>query len=89
VPVPVPVCVPTIVFVCLCLHLRVRVGVAAQIHWFSIFNSFMMVLFLVGLVALILLRTLSRDFARYEQVDMPAEVEWCPTGNPPALAHQA
>jgi transmembrane 9 superfamily member 3 len=35
------------------------------IHWFSIFNSFMMVLFLMGLVALILLRTLRRDFARY------------------------
>jgi transmembrane 9 superfamily protein 3 len=27
-----------------------------QIHWFSIFNSFMMVIFLVGLVALILIR---------------------------------
>lgn len=36
-----------------------------QIHWFSLFNSFMMVLFLVGLVALILVRTLRRDIARY------------------------
>mmetsp|Transcript_6789 Transcript_6789/g.14203 ORF Transcript_6789/g.14203 Transcript_6789/m.14203 type:complete len:711 (-) Transcript_6789:250-2382(-) len=36
-----------------------------QIHWFSIFNSFMMVLFLAGLVALILLRTLRKDYARY------------------------
>jgi transmembrane 9 superfamily protein 3 len=36
-----------------------------QIHWFSIFNSFMMVLFLTGLVALILLRTLKADYARY------------------------
>ena len=35
------------------------------IHWFSIFNSFMMVLFLTGLVALILLRTLKKDYARY------------------------
>jgi transmembrane 9 superfamily member 3 len=35
-----------------------------QIHWFSIFNSFMMVLFLTGLVAMILLRTLKRDYAR-------------------------
>ena len=35
-----------------------------QIHWFSIFNSFMMVVFLCGLVALILLRTLRNDFAR-------------------------
>jgi transmembrane 9 superfamily member 3 len=36
-----------------------------QIHWFSIFNSFMMVVFLVGLVALILLRTLRNDYAKY------------------------
>jgi len=36
-----------------------------QIHWFSIFNSFMMVLFLSGLVSLILVRTLRRDYARY------------------------
>jgi len=35
------------------------------IHWFSVFNSFMMVLFLTGLVALILLRTLKKDYARY------------------------
>lgn len=40
-----------------------------QIHWFSIFNSFMMVLFLTGLVALILLRTLKRDYARYSRLD--------------------
>jgi transmembrane 9 superfamily member 3 len=35
------------------------------IHWFSVFNSFMMVLFLMGLVALILLRTIKKDYARY------------------------
>ena len=40
-----------------------------QIHWFSIFNSFMMVVFLCGLVALILLRTLRNDFARYAKDD--------------------
>ena len=38
-----------------------------DIHWFSIFNSFMMVIFLCGLVALILLRTLRNDYARYTQ----------------------
>ncbi len=36
-----------------------------QIHWFSLVNSFMMVLFLVGLVAIILMRTLRKDYARY------------------------
>lgn len=38
-----------------------------QIHWFSIFNSFMMVIFLTGLVSMILLRTLRKDYARYTQ----------------------
>ncbi len=37
-----------------------------QIHWFSIFNSFMMVIFLCGLVSLILLRTLRNDYARFK-----------------------
>ncbi|KAK9858026.1 hypothetical protein WJX84_004925 [Apatococcus fuscideae] len=36
-----------------------------QIHWFSIFNSFMMVIFLTGLVAMILARTLRNDYAKY------------------------
>ena len=40
-----------------------------QIHWFSIFNSFMMVVFLVGLVWMILVRTLKRDYARYQKED--------------------
>lgn len=37
-----------------------------QIHWFSIFNAFMMVVFLCGLVSLILMRTLKNDLARYD-----------------------
>lgn len=40
-----------------------------QIHWFSIFNSFMMVIFLVGLVWMILMRTLRKDYARYQKDD--------------------
>ena len=40
-----------------------------QIHWFSIFNSFMMVIFLCGLVSLILMRTLKNDYAKYRQED--------------------
>lgn len=40
-----------------------------RIHWFSIFNSFMMVLFLVGLVSMILMRTLRKDYARYSRED--------------------
>jgi len=44
-----------------------------QIHWFSIFNSFMMVIFLCGLVALILLRTLKKDFAKYTREEQDDE----------------
>ena len=40
-----------------------------QIHWFSIFNSFMMVIFLAGLVSLILMRTLRKDYAKYAAED--------------------
>ena len=45
-----------------------------KIHWFSVFNSFMMVIFLCGLVFLILLRTLRNDFARYAK-DEDLDVE--------------
>ncbi|XP_009788011.1 transmembrane 9 superfamily member 1 [Nicotiana tabacum] len=36
-----------------------------QIHWFSVFNSIMMVVFLTGLVSMILMRTLRNDYAKY------------------------
>ncbi|KAI3384256.1 hypothetical protein SNEBB_002282 [Seison nebaliae] len=38
-----------------------------RIHWFSIFNSFMMVIFLVGLVFMILIRTIRKDFIRSDE----------------------
>ncbi|XP_062856544.1 transmembrane 9 superfamily protein member 5 [Trichomycterus rosablanca] len=40
-----------------------------NIQWFSIMNSLVIVLFLSGMVAMILLRTLHRDIAKYNQVD--------------------
>jgi transmembrane 9 superfamily protein 3 len=40
-----------------------------QIHWFSIFNSFMMVIFLAGLVSMIMMRTLRNDYAKYARED--------------------
>jgi transmembrane 9 superfamily protein 3 len=46
-----------------------------QIHWFSIFNSFMMVIFLTGLVSMILMRTLRKDYARYSKDDTDLEDE--------------
>eukprot|EP01137_Pigoraptor_chileana_P023691 Opistho-2@90415 len=45
----------------------------AKIHWFSIVNSLIIVLFLSGMVAMILLRSLHRDLARYNQTDLSQE----------------
>jgi transmembrane 9 superfamily protein 2/4 len=40
-----------------------------QIHWFSIINSVMIVLFLSGMVAMIMLRTVARDITKYNQLE--------------------
>ena len=40
-----------------------------QIHWFSIVNSLLIVLFLTGMVAMIMARTLNQDIAKYERLD--------------------
>jgi transmembrane 9 superfamily protein 3 len=40
-----------------------------NIHWFSIFNSFVMVLLMCGLVMLILTRTLRKDYARFDRLE--------------------
>eukprot|EP01012_Entosiphon_sulcatum_P007832 TRINITY_DN140_c0_g1_i1.p1 TRINITY_DN140_c0_g1~~TRINITY_DN140_c0_g1_i1.p1 ORF type:complete len:643 (-),score=107.39 TRINITY_DN140_c0_g1_i1:235-2163(-) len=41
----------------------------AKIHWFSIVNSCLIVIFLSGMVAMIMLRSLHRDFNRYNDPD--------------------
>ncbi|KAJ0411513.1 hypothetical protein ATCC90586_001108 [Pythium insidiosum] len=46
-----------------------------QIHWFSIVNSLMIVLFLTGMIAMIMLRTLHRDIARYNEVQTTEEAQ--------------
>ena len=45
------------------------------IHWFSIVNSLMIVLFLTGMVAMIMLRTLHRDIAKYNQLESVDEAQ--------------
>ncbi|KAI1903098.1 hypothetical protein AGOR_G00023710 [Albula goreensis] len=40
-----------------------------NIQWFSIMNSLVIVLFLSGMVAMIMLRTLHKDISRYNQLD--------------------
>uniref|UniRef100_A0A0A9YMY9 Transmembrane 9 superfamily member n=1 Tax=Lygus hesperus TaxID=30085 RepID=A0A0A9YMY9_LYGHE len=46
-----------------------------NIHWFSILNSLVIVLFLSGMVAMIILRTLHKDIARYNQIDSGEDVQ--------------
>ncbi|GMH16540.1 hypothetical protein Nepgr_018381 [Nepenthes gracilis] len=46
-----------------------------QIHWFSIINSLMIVLFLSGMVAMIMMRTLYRDIANYNQLETQEDAQ--------------
>ncbi|EEC83245.1 hypothetical protein OsI_28561 [Oryza sativa Indica Group] len=46
-----------------------------QIHWFSIVNSLMIILFLSGMVAMIMLRTLYRDISKYNQLGTQEEAQ--------------
>lgn len=41
----------------------------AQIHWYSIINSMVSIFFLTGIVAVIMIRTLRRDIARYNNAE--------------------
>jgi len=40
-----------------------------QIHWFSIVNSVIVVFFLSGILSMIIVKTIRRDIARYNQED--------------------
>ncbi|KAG8553448.1 hypothetical protein GDO81_003413 [Engystomops pustulosus] len=46
-----------------------------NIQWFSIMNSLVIVLFLSGMVAMIMLRTLHKDIARYNQIDSSEDAQ--------------
>jgi len=45
-----------------------------QIHWFSIINSLVVLIFLTGMVAMIMLRILHRDLTRYNELDQSEEM---------------
>jgi len=47
--------------------LYLKQGPDDQIHWFSILNSTLIVFFLSGMVAMIMMRTLHKDIARYNE----------------------
>ena len=44
-----------------------------DVHWFSIVNSLMVLLFLTGMVAMIMLRTLRRDISAYNDLETAEE----------------
>lgn len=46
-----------------------------EIQWFAIINSLMITLFLTAMVAMILLRTVYLDFARYNNIDDDEEIQ--------------
>jgi transmembrane 9 superfamily protein 2/4 len=45
-----------------------------EVHWFSIINALLIVLFLTGMVGMILVRSLRRDIARYNRVPTDEEL---------------
>ncbi|KAI7981511.1 Transmembrane 9 superfamily member 12 [Camellia lanceoleosa] len=47
----------------------------AQVHWFSILNSLMVIIFLAGIVFVICLRTVRGDLTMYEELDKKAQVQ--------------
>ncbi|KAI9317096.1 hypothetical protein BX666DRAFT_1857790 [Dichotomocladium elegans] len=46
-----------------------------SIHWFSLINSIVIVLFLTGMVGMILLRALHKDISRYNAVEAQEDVQ--------------
>ncbi|KZP34674.1 hypothetical protein FIBSPDRAFT_1035660 [Athelia psychrophila] len=46
-----------------------------RIHWFSLVNSLVIVVFLCVMVSMILLRSVSRDISRYNAIDVSEDVQ--------------
>ncbi|KAH7884475.1 hypothetical protein F5I97DRAFT_1889772 [Phlebopus sp. FC_14] len=46
-----------------------------RIHWFSLINSIVIAVFLCVMVAMILLRTVTRDISRYNAIDLSEDVQ--------------
>lgn len=45
-----------------------------SIHWFSLTNSIIIVVFLTGVVSAILIKTLRKDIARYNEIDLSEDI---------------
>ena len=66
------------------LHRNLRAGMlGVQVHWFSILNSLMVVLVMSSIVAMIMMRTIRRDLARYEGLLGDASARPPPPPPPP------
>ena len=50
------------------VYLTMNDAVPEKVHWFSIVNSVLIVVFLAFMVAMILIRTLNRDITKYNRV---------------------
>uniref|UniRef100_A0A0D9X6A9 Transmembrane 9 superfamily member n=1 Tax=Leersia perrieri TaxID=77586 RepID=A0A0D9X6A9_9ORYZ len=50
-------------------------GAGAKVHWFSILNSIVVVAFLAAILLVILLRTVRRDLAQYEELGSDLETD--------------
>lgn len=50
-----------------------KISGGSRIHWFSILNSLMIMLFLSTMIAMILLRTLHKDIAKYNELSTAEE----------------
>lgn len=46
-----------------------------RIHWFSLINSIVIVVLLCAMVSMILLRTISKDISRYNNIDLSEDVQ--------------
>ena len=58
------------------LHSRSAIGEQSiDIHWLSIINSFVLVILLTAFLAMILMRALHKDFARYMEMDDVEEMD--------------
>ncbi|KAJ1975966.1 Transmembrane 9 super member 2 [Dimargaris verticillata] len=47
----------------------------SQIHWFSIINSMVVIIFLTGMIAMVLVRTLRKDIARYNSMEAQEDLQ--------------
>ena len=55
------------------VYLTMNNAVSDKVHWFSIINSVLIVLFLAFMVAMILVRTLNKDITQYNRVPTDEE----------------